>query len=77
MKRKRHCPEEIIRKLRQADAELAAGQTIAANGQSLTAPAGGLTLIARGRLREVSIVASAATRRRAWPSPPTKNPAAG
>ena len=30
MKRKRHSPEEIIHKLRQADAELAAGQPIAA-----------------------------------------------
>ena len=30
MKRKRHSPEEIIRKLRQADSELAAGQPIAA-----------------------------------------------
>ncbi len=28
MKRKRHTPEEIIRKLRQADAELSAGRTI-------------------------------------------------
>ena len=36
--------------------QVPAGQTVAANGQSLTAPAGGLTLIARGRLREVSIV---------------------
>lgn len=30
MKRKRHSPEEIIRKLRKADADLAAGQPIAA-----------------------------------------------
>lgn len=35
MKRKRHSPEEIIRKLRQADAELAAGQPIAAVCQKL------------------------------------------
>ncbi len=35
MKRKRHSPEEIIRKLRQADAELAAGQPIAAICQKL------------------------------------------
>ena len=33
-----------------------AGQTAAVNGRSLTAPAGGMTLIVRGRLREVSIV---------------------
>jgi transposase-like protein len=30
MKRKHHTPEQIIHKLRQADAELAAGQPIAA-----------------------------------------------
>jgi putative transposase len=29
MKRKRHTPEEIIRKLRDADAQLAAGSTVA------------------------------------------------
>lgn len=29
MRRKRHTPEEIIRKLRQADAELAGGATVA------------------------------------------------
>ena len=29
MKRKRHTPEEIIRKLRDADAQLAAGATVA------------------------------------------------
>lgn len=28
MKRKRHSPEQIVRKLREADAELAAGRTI-------------------------------------------------
>jgi transposase-like protein len=28
MKRRRHTPEQIIRKLREADAELAAGRTI-------------------------------------------------
>jgi transposase-like protein len=35
MKRKRHTPEQIIHKLRQADAELAAGQPIAAICQRL------------------------------------------
>jgi putative transposase len=35
MKRKRHSPEQIINKLRQADAELAAGQRIAAPCQKL------------------------------------------
>ncbi len=35
MKRKRHSPEQIIHKLRQADAELAAGQPIAAICQKL------------------------------------------
>jgi len=35
MKRKRHTPEQIIRKLRQADAELSAGKTIAQVCQSL------------------------------------------
>lgn len=29
MKRKRHTPEEVIRKLREADAQLAAGATVA------------------------------------------------
>lgn len=36
MKRKRHTPEQIIHKLRQADAELAAGQPIAAICQKLS-----------------------------------------
>ncbi len=35
MKRKRHSPEQIIHKLRQADAELAAGQPMAAICQKL------------------------------------------
>ena len=35
MKRKHHTPEQIIHKLRQADAELAAGQPIAAICQKL------------------------------------------
>lgn len=35
MKRKRHSPEQIIHKLRQADAELAAGQPIAVICQKL------------------------------------------
>jgi len=35
MKRKHHSPEQIIHKLRQADAELAAGQPIAAVCQKL------------------------------------------
>ena len=35
MKRKHHTPEQIIHKLRQADAELAAGQPIAAICQEL------------------------------------------
>ena len=35
MKRKHHTPEQIIHKLRQADAELAAGQPIAAICQRL------------------------------------------
>ena len=35
MKRKHHTPEQIIHKLRQADAELAAGQPIAALCQKL------------------------------------------
>jgi transposase-like protein len=35
LKRKRHTPEQIIHKLRQADAELAAGQPIAAICQKL------------------------------------------
>ena len=36
-----------------------AGGTAAVNGKTLAAPAGGMTLIVRGRLREVSIVGSA------------------
>jgi putative transposase len=35
MKRKHHTPEQVIHKLRQADAELAAGQPIAAICQKL------------------------------------------
>ena len=35
MKRKHHTPEQVIHKLRQADAELAAGQQIAAICQKL------------------------------------------
>ncbi len=35
MKRRRHTAEQIVRKLRQADAELAAGQPIAAICQKL------------------------------------------
>ena len=35
MKKKRHTPEQIIHKLRQADAELAAGRTIAELCQKL------------------------------------------
>ena len=35
MKRKRHTPEQIIRKLRLADAELSAGKTIGQVCQSL------------------------------------------
>lgn len=35
MKRKRHTPEQIIRKLRQADAELSAGKTIGQISQIL------------------------------------------
>ena len=35
MKRKRHTPEQIIRKLRQADAELSAGKTIGQICQAL------------------------------------------
>jgi transposase-like protein len=35
MKRKHHTPEQIIHKLRQADAELAAGQPVAAICQKL------------------------------------------
>jgi hypothetical protein len=33
-----------------------AGEPIAVNGKSITAPAGGMTLVTKGRLREVSIV---------------------
>ena len=36
-----------------------AGGTVAVNGKTLAAPAGGMTLIVRGGLREVSIVGSA------------------
>lgn len=36
--------------------QVPAGQTAAVNGRTLAAPAGGMTLIVRGRLREVSIV---------------------
>ncbi len=36
--------------------QVPAGQTAAVNGKTLAAPAGGMTLIVRGRLREVSIV---------------------
>ena len=35
MKRKRHTPEQIIRKLREADAMLAAGKTIGQVAQAL------------------------------------------
>lgn len=35
MKRKRHTPEQVIRKLREADAELSAGKGIAAVCQKL------------------------------------------
>jgi hypothetical protein len=35
---------------------VAAGETVAVNGRSIKAPAGGFTLVTRGRLREVSIV---------------------
>jgi len=35
MKRKRHSPDQIIRKLREADARLSQGQTIAAVCQAL------------------------------------------
>lgn len=36
-----------------------AGETVGVNGRILTAPAGGMTLVKRGRLREVSVVALA------------------
>jgi hypothetical protein len=36
---------------------IAAGQTITVNGKQITAPATGLTLVRKGRLREVSILA--------------------
>lgn len=35
MKRKRHTPDEIIRKLREADAQLASGATVADVSRSL------------------------------------------
>lgn len=35
MKRKRHTPEEIIRKLREADAQLATGATVADASKTL------------------------------------------
>jgi hypothetical protein len=34
MKRKRHTPEEVIRKLRQADEQPASGATVAASARS-------------------------------------------
>jgi len=36
-----------------------AGETVGVNGRTLTAPTGGMTLVKRGRLREVSVVALA------------------
>ena len=36
---------------------IAAGKTITVNGKQITAPASGLTLVRRGRLREVTILA--------------------
>ena len=49
MKRKRHTPQEIIAKLREAEVELNQGATIAAAAAAKSAPDGYTLISARNR----------------------------